>query len=291
MKAKLEVPYCTGRETPIIDLPKGACDSHFHIFDPVHFPYKESDVRNQPPATVDCYRMLMRHLGTERCVIVTPSCYGTDNSCTISALRQFGECARAIVVIDENTPMDTLKKWNEYGVRGIRFNLVSGSEDQLNFALALSEKVSELGWHTQFLMAPDTTVKMAKQLHQYPTTLVFDHMGNLPVDIGIKHEAYEVLLSLMREGKAYVKLSAYYMNSKRDDMQDMISIGRAYLKDAPERLLWGSDWPHHNRWYTHNAMPDDAYLLDEVMKGYDTDAIKERIFVKNPEELFGFKAQ
>ncbi len=288
MKERIEVPYCTGREVPVIDLPANACDTHFHIFDPVHFPYKESDVRNQPPATVDCYRMLMRHLGTQRCVIVNPSCYGTDNSCTISALRQLGDCARAIVVIDENTPMEQLRQWNEYGARGIRFNLVSGSEDQIKQARRLSEKVAELGWHTQFFMAADIAVRMEKELRDYPTQIVLDHMGHLPADTGIRHEAYEIILSLMREKKAYVKLSGYYLNSKQEDMADMIEIGRAFLADAPDRLLWGTDWPHHNRWYLHKAMPDDAYMLDAVMKGYDTNEIKERIFVKNPEELFGF---
>ncbi len=118
MKERIEVPYCSGREVPVFDLPKNACDTHFHIFNPVHFPYKQEDVRNQPPATVDCYQMLMRHMGIERCVIVNPSCYGVDNSCTISALRQFGDCARAIVVIDKDTPMKLLKKWDEYGVKG-----------------------------------------------------------------------------------------------------------------------------------------------------------------------------
>ena len=289
MKERIEVPYCSGREVPVFDLPKNACDTHFHIFDPVHFPYKSEDVRNQPPATVDCYRMLMRHMGIERCVIVNPSCYGVDNSCTISALRQFGDCARAGVVIDKDTPMDLLKKWDEDGVKGIRFNLVSGSLEQMEQAMSLSEKVAKLGWHTQFFMSPDITVKMEKELQSYPTAVVLDHMGHLPADIGIRHEAYEIMLSLIHAKKAYVKLSGFYINSRQKDLGDMLEIGQSFMKDAPEGLLWGTDWPHHHCWYRHEPMPDDAYMLDGIMQGCDSECIQEQILVKNPELLYGFK--
>lgn len=289
MKERIEVPYCSGREVPVFDLPKNACDTHFHIFNPVHFPYKQEDVRNQPPATVDCYQMLMRHMGIERCVIVNPSCYGVDNSCTISALRQFGDCARAIVVIDKDTPMKLLKKWDEYGVKGIRFNLVSGSMEQMEQAMSLSKKVAKLGWHTQFFMSPDITVKMEKELQSYPTAVVLDHMGHLPADVGIRHEAYEIMLSLIRAKKAYVKLSGFYINSRQKDLGDMLEIGQSFMKDAPEGLLWGTDWPHHHCWYRHEPMPDDAYMLDGIMQGCDSEGIKEQIFVKNPELLYGFK--
>ena len=187
MKERIEVPYCSGREVPVFDLPKNACDTHFHIFNPVHFPYKQEDVRNQPPATVDCYQMLMRHMGIERCVIVNPSCYGVDNSCTISALRQFGDCARAIVVIDKDTPMKLLKKWDEYGLNGIGFNLVGGSMEQMEQAMSLGEKVAKLGWLTRFFISPVLTEKMEKELQSYQPAVVLDHMGHLPEDVGIRH--------------------------------------------------------------------------------------------------------
>ena len=185
--------------------------------------------------------------------------------------------------------MKLLKKWDEYGVKGIRFNLVSGSMEQMEQAMSLSEKVAKLGWHTQFFMSPDITVKMEKELQSYPTAVVLDHMGHLPADVGIRHEAYEIMLSLIRAKKAYVKLSGFYINSRQKDLGDMLEIGQSFMKDAPEGLLWGTDWPHHHCWYRHEPMPDDAYMLDGIMQGCDSEGIKEQIFVKNPELLYGFK--
>lgn len=287
MKEKIQVPYSTGREPSQLNTHYKICDTHFHIFDPVHFPYKESDTRNQPPATVDCYRLLMRRTGIERCVIVNPSCYGTNNDCTISALRQFGDCARAVAVIDDSITMDTLRTWDQFGVRGIRFNLVSGSEDMLNNALSLSEKIALLGWNTAFYMNPEVIIRFSKKLEQYPTTIVFDHMGHLPPDNGVRHEAYAFILSLLKSKKAYVKLSGFYLNSEQPDLGDTLAIGKSYIHDCPEGLVWGTDWPHHNRWIHQKPMPDDVYMLDSLM-GNIPDEVRKMILCDNPAKLYDF---
>ncbi len=288
IKEKLQVPYCTGRDVPFFDMPEKACDTHFHIFDPIHFPYKKDDERNQPPATVDCYRLLMRHLGIERCVIVNPSCYGLDNSCTISAVRQLGDCARGVVVIDKNTSFDLLRQWNEYGIRGIRFNIVSGDEKMMDNARKISEKTAKLGWHTVLYISPDLIVKLKKELQDFPCQIVFDHMLHLSPDTGIKHEAFEIGLDLMNAKKAYVKLSGFYITAKKNDYSDLFAISKAFIEKNPDRLLWGTDWPHHYCYIHQKNMPDDSYMLDSVMASITSQDIIEKILIKNPAKLYGF---
>ena len=287
MQEQLQVPYSSGRAPSSFQMPAGACDTHFHIFDPIRFPYKDSDTRNQPPATVDCYRLFKRRTGVERSVIVTPSCYGFDNSCTLSALRELGASARAVVVIDESVPMDTLRRWDEWGVRGIRFNVVGGTEETISNALRLSERVSTLGWHTDFYLSADLLVHLEATLNDYPTPVVIDHMGSLSKDTGLRHAAYDLMLALMRQGKGYVKVSGFYLNSHEPDYADTLAAAKALIDEVPERILWGSDWPHHACWYRRLPMPDDARLVDAVFHGVAPEHCRQ-ILTENPAVLYGF---
>ena len=126
---EIQVPYSSGRQVPSIKIPPLACDCHHHIYDPVRFPYLPTDTRNQPPATVDAYRLLQQRLGLTRNVIVTPSAYGFDNSCTLDALKQMGSKARAEVVVDTSITDAELKRMHSLGVRGIRFNIATGASN------------------------------------------------------------------------------------------------------------------------------------------------------------------
>ena len=151
----IQVPYCTGRNNPSHEIPAGACDCHHHIYDPVRFPYRPEDVRNQPPADVACYRLLQKKLGTTRNVIVQPSAYALDNRCTLDALQTMGkENTRAVVVIDNTVTDEELREMDNMGVKGLRFNLNSGGgPSKLDEIRTLAERVAPMGWSISFFMA------------------------------------------------------------------------------------------------------------------------------------------
>lgn len=288
-KKGIQVPYSTGRNYPLLTIPKNACDSHHHIFNPVEFPYLDTDVRNQPPATVDAYRMLQKKLGLTRNVIVTSSAYGTDNGCTLDALQKMGENARAVVVIDNSISDEELRRMNEMGVRGIRFNITRGGSDDVDMIGKLAERIAGYGWHICFWMSADMTVSLAGFLNSLPCPVVFDHRGHLPAEEGVRHKAFGVITDMMKQGKAYVKLSALYHDSRHADYHDTIAVGKAYVEASPEQVLWGTDWPHPSEYTAKKDMPNDASLLDAVLFQAGSNENVEKILVTNPERLFGFK--
>lgn len=284
----IQVPYSTGRNYPKLTMPEHACDSHHHIFNPVQFPYSDTDVRNQPPATVDVYQMLQKKLGLTRNVIVTPSAYGTDNSCTMDALRQMGKNARAVVVVDESISDDELKRMDQAGVRGIRFNVSRGSSCDEGMIRRMADRIAGLEWSMDFWMSADTTVEKARVLEELPCTVVFDHRGHLPADQGVRHEAFSIICELMKKEKVYVKLSALYHDSTEADHSDTIAVGRAYVDACADQVIWGTDWPHPSEFSAKRDMPNDADLLDALAVQAPDEADRKKILVDNPARLFRF---
>ena len=285
----MQVPYSTGRNYPLLTIPENSCDSHHHIFNPVEFPYVDTDVRNQPPATVDAYRMLQKKLGLTRNVIVTPSAYGTDNRCTLDALKKMGKNARAVVVVDDKITDKELEQMNQMGVRGIRFNITRGGSGDEETIRTLAERIAGLGWHVCFWMSADTTVNFADFLKSLPCPVVFDHRGHLPADTGTAHKAFRIITDMMQEGKAWVKLSALYHDSRYADFHDTIAVGKAYVNEAPDQVLWGTDWPHPSEYTAKKDMPNDADLLDALLFQAESMENVKKILVTNPERLFGFE--
>lgn len=286
----LQVPYSAGRKLPSIEIPEYACDAHHHIYDPVRFPYVPEDVRNQPPATVDAYRLVQKKLGTRRNVIVQPSAYGTNNRCTLDALQQMGGDARGVVVIDESISEAQLESMHKLGVRGIRFNIATGASNDRSSIQRLAERVHAFGWHVQFWMSAKETVAMEAFLQQLPNRLVFDHRGHLPQPDGIGHPAYAVICGLVDQGKAWVKLSGLYIDTNQGEpnYSDTVSVGNSFVAHAPERVVWGTDWPHPSVFSERRPWPDDANMLDLLAVQAPDPAIRHKILVENPEELYGF---
>lgn len=287
----IQVPYSAGRKRPKIKVPNNACDSHHHIYDPVRFPYLPTDVRNQPPATVDAYRLLQKRLGLVRNVIVTPSAYGTDNRCTLDALKQMGSNARGVVVVDNSISDEELQNMHRLGVRGIRFNISTGGSDDRNMIRSLSRRVNELDWHVQFWMSAKDTIEMEDLLVSLPSPIVFDHRGHIPQPEGITHPAFRVICNLIDKGKTWVKLSGLYQDTKVGDptYTDTVEVGKAYVEYAPERMVWGTDWPHPTIFSERKPWPDDAGMLDLLAEQAPGEAVRERILVYNPAVLYGFK--
>lgn len=287
---RIESPFSTGDRRPSLRAPRLACDSHIHILDP-RFPVTEG-WRGEPvnEATVSAYRRFQARIGTERTVIVTPSTYGTDNRATLDALDQFGPSARGVVVIDCDAPPPDLDALADQGVCGIRVNFVSpqpwGTSDQRRL-VATARIAADLGWHVQVYARADQLAAMAPTLAALPCDLVIDHLGFIDPSEGVAAEGHAVILGLLARGRTWVKLSGAYISSRSGapSYADLLSIARSYVEAAPDRLVWGSDWPHRGQ---AGNLPDDAALLDLLLQWAADPADQRRILVDNPAALYGF---
>lgn len=288
--AGLQVPYPAGQGFPSINVPKNACDCHHHIYDPIRFPYVPEDRRKQPPATVDAYKLLQKRLGLMRNVIIQPSAYGFDNTCTLDALRQMGGEARAVVVINEKVTDGELQQMHTLGVRGIRLNIATGAANDRGVIMNLARRVDAYGWHVQFWMSAKDTTLMESFLHELPNQIVFDHRGHIPQPEGVAHPAFRVICNLIEKDKAWVKLSGLYQDSNIGEptYADSVKVGRAFVEFSPERMLWGTDWPHPTIFTARQPWPDDANMLDLLAEQTPDESVRNRIFVENPEKLYGF---
>ena len=282
------VPHSAGTRAPKLAAPTGACDCHMHIFDP-RFSPSPHWTRRPPNAPLHAYRAFQRRIGTTRAVIVNPSTYGTDNRCTLDALAKIGATARGVAVVDASVPHVELMRMADLGVCGIRVNFVSPQSWGITTAAmleTLAKRVADLGWHVQVFTLGDQIVQMADVLQRLPSPLVIDHLGRLPQPAGVEHAAFGIMRRLLDQGRTWMKLSGAYMDTKvgAPGYSDVSAVARAFVETAPERMVWGSDWPHT----TAEETPDDAVLFDLLADWAPDDATRHRILVDNPAALYGF---
>ncbi|MFD2753871.1 amidohydrolase family protein [Comamonas terrae] len=283
------VPHSTGLNRPVQMPPPLACDSHMHIFDP-RFAPSPHWTRQPPDAPVAAYRLLQQRLGTQRAVVVTPSTYGTDNACTLDALAQLGDSARGVAVVAHDVGDAELDLLAARGVCGLRVNFVtpqSWGKTTQQMLTTLAGKVQRLGWHIQVFVHPEQLVQLASVLAALPVPLVVDHLGRIDPAEGTRGLAYDALRRLLDGGNTWVKLSGAYMRSTvhGPSYADTLPLGRALVRAAPERLVWGSDWPHTTE---VPGSVNDADLVDLLAAWAVTPATLERILVDNPAHLYGF---
>ena len=282
------VPHSVGLNRPARPLPPLACDSHMHIFDP-RFAASPHWKRQPPDAPVAAYRQLQQRLGTQRTVVVTPSTYGTDNACTLDALDQLGDGARGVAVVAQDVGDAELDRLHARRVRGLRVNFVtpqSWGETTPQMLATLARKAARLPlWHIQVFMHPEQIVALESVLAALPVPLVIDHLGRIDPDGGPSADGYGALRRLLDGGNTWVKLSGAYMRSTAPAYADTLVLAQALVRAAPERLVWGSDWPHTT------AAPgtvNDADLVDLLRAWAGSDAAMDRILVDNPARLYGF---
>jgi predicted TIM-barrel fold metal-dependent hydrolase len=290
--------------TPVnFDVPAHACDTHTHIFgDPRRFAFATPRQYTPEPASVAETRALHRALHVERIVIVQPSVYGTDNSCTLDGMKQLGAIARGVAVIDEKTPESALDEMARAGIRGIRINLeTSGETDpaisRQRFTAAV-ERINNRKWHIQIYTRLSVIESLKDQVAGAPMPVVFDHFGGAQASLGVGQPGFSTLLSLVRTGKAYVKISgAYRSSTKAPDYPDVAPLAKALIAANPQRILWGSDWPHPDsaqvpgRKVTDIAplsQIDDGALLNQLPNWAPDAAVRKIILVDNPAKLYGF---
>ena len=283
------VPFSSGTAPPRSEVPAQACDSHIHIFS-TRFPasphWKGEAVSD---SDVPAYRLFQKRIGTSRAVVVTPSTYGVDNRATLDGVAQLGGSARAVVVVDAEIADAELKRMADEGAVGIRVNFVTPQSWGATTAERLqtmAKKIAPLGWHVQVYMTADQIVEHETVLSGLPTTLVIDHLGRLPPATGTDHRADAVIRRLLDGGRTWMKLSGAYLNTAvgPPDYPDASRVARAFAAAAPERMVWGSDWPHRGE----KHMPDDAALFDLLARWAPDEATRRRILVDNPATLYGF---
>ncbi len=287
--AQQPVPNTTGTGPAKVKAPANATDCHMHIYDPRFAESNPRPGRNPTNATVSDYRLLQKRTGTTRVVVVQPRNYATDNRVTVDALKQLGASARGVAVVHPTITDAELKNLNEAGIRGIRFSL-GGANAVVTWDMVepLSKRVNELGWHVQFNVDGEDIAAHADLLRRLPSQMVFDHLGHPPLPAGIDHPSHAVLRGLLDRGRTWIKLSGAYSNSKigPPDYPEATKTAQAFVKAAPERLVWGSDWPHPSE--QNGTLPDDALLFDLLAAWAPDEATRKRILVDNPENLYGF---
>jgi predicted TIM-barrel fold metal-dependent hydrolase len=289
------VPNSAGTNRPKLKAPPNACDCHMHIYDPERFPFAAAPnlaammaSRHFTVATVSEYRLLQKRNGTTRVVVVTPTNYVTDNRCTLDAVAQMAPNARGIAVVHPDVTDAELKRMHEGGIRGIRFTVFDPATavTSIDMIEPLAKRINELGWHVQLHMRGDQIVENADMLVRLPSPVVFDHMGRMPLPAGTDYPAFKIILRMMDKGRTWVKLAGPYLNTKigPPTYADATKIAQAWVKAAPERVVWGSDWPHP----TEKEKPNDALIFDLLSEWAPDKKVRHRILVENPQALYGF---
>jgi predicted TIM-barrel fold metal-dependent hydrolase len=284
-------------------VPAGACDCHTHVFgDPKRFPLVAGRTYTPEPASVAEMRAMHRALHTTRVVVVQPSVYGTDNACTLDAIRQLGPGARGVAVIDDATPDAALDDLEHHGIRGIRINLATAGQSDPEVGRrrfdAAVRRVNNRRWHIQIYTQLSVIQAMHQDLVASPVPVVFDHFGGAQAAPGTGQAGFDVLLDLVRSGRAYVKISAPYRGSTRaPDYEDMGPLAKALVAANVQRILWGTDWPHPDTSQGGGRKPTDISPLRQVDDGrvFNQFAIwvpkqteRSTILVENPKVLYGF---
>jgi 2-pyrone-4,6-dicarboxylate lactonase len=283
---------------PDFKSPPAGCDCHFHVFGPAgRYPYNQADLRYAPPvAPVEDYLALAKKLGIERFVFVQPSAYGRDNRCMLDAMREVGAAnCRGIVDIDENAPDAELERLDALGVRGVRINVPPVKPHEAGFAAKLLPRIgrlagrcAEIGWQLDFLTPGWLTAELMPTLAKLNLDFTVAHFGMFFARDGVKQPGFRHLLELLRSGErhCWVKLAGVYRLSAAAGFADVAPMARALIETAPDRLIWGSDYPH----LSFAEKVGTVELWNLLGKWAPDQATRHRILLDNPQALFKFRA-
>jgi D-galactarolactone isomerase len=270
---------------PRLKAPPGACDTHMHIYE-ARFEFAPTATIKPPPAPVSAYRKIQEQLGLERVVVVQPSGYGFDNTCTLEAVVALGTDARCVVVPRPDASDAELTKLNAAGARSVRYFMLPSGVLSWDTLEPMAARIAPLGWNINLQLDGRVLAQYEAMLSRLPCTLVIDHNGKFLDPVGVDHPGFRTLLRLVDGGRCYVKLSAPYETSKLGPPHyaDVGVLARALVKANPERCLWASNWPHPNQ----NPQPSSATMLDLLLEWADDEVTRHKILVDNPARLYGF---
>ena len=273
--------------TPAYRMPPGACDAHCHVFGPAdRFPYAPDRAYTPPDAPYEGLVRLHRVLGVERAVIVHASCHGSDMRVTLDGIARSGGAMRGVAVVDPGVTDADLAALDAGGIRGVRFNFVKhlgGMPDMAFFERVLAQ-VEPLGWHAVLHLDAEDVVELAPRIARIRVPFVIDHMGRVKAKGGLDQPPFRQLLELVRNPLAWVKIcGAERVSSSGAPFRDAVPFARALVDAAPDRVLWGTDWPHPN---IAGDMPNDGDLVDLLAEAVEDEAARRRVLVDNPARLY-----
>lgn len=281
---------------PSWTLPQGACDTHAHVFGPPHlFPYAEKRRYTPPAAPVEHYQNMMKITGLSRVVFVTPTAYGHDNRVILNAIATLGDAARGIANIDSSFDDAALQALAEGGMRGARFHLMKDRPGSVEHLREHLPKLQKLDWVLDLHVDPPDFLEHEAFIRTLPGVTIIDHMARVRGKDGLDQPAFKLLLDLLKDDRFWVKLCSFDKISGVPQARvpgslpylDMVPFAQAVIGVAPDRVLWGTDWPHGNT-FTPGRTPNEGDLLDVLAVIAPDDDTRRRILVENPARLFGF---
>ena len=282
------MPPDNDTKTPLFKAPPRSCDAHCHVFGPHDiFPYAESAKYWPPDADKHALKRMHEKLGIERAVLVQASCHGTDNRAMIDAIKSSNGAYRGVCIANESFSENDFQDLHDGGVRGVRFNFVKhlGGAPDLDKMKIVLDRVKPLDWHLVIHVNAEDILQYQTFFDQIQMEIVVDHMGRVPTSEGVGQQAYKVLCEFMQRDNWWVKVCGSERIAIAPPFYDAVPYAQGLVEIAPDRIIWGTDYPHPN---IKKHMPNDADLLDLVpLIARDAD-LQKKILVDNPARLYGF---
>ena len=283
---------------PCFTPPPNSCDTHFHIFGPPElFPFLSTHEYTPPAAPLEHYLKMAAVIGMERAVVVQPSVHGLDNSATLDAIAKSGGRVRGVARIDDKTPKAELQKLHDGGVRGVRFNLLDRPQGNVKLDVLdrCVEHIAEFGWSVDLHIDTKNLLEQERRIRALPIPVVIDHIARVKPVEGLNQPAFQLLLDLMKSKNVWVKVSGAdkICNTKVHSyfglpFVEAIPFARAVIAAAPDRVIWGTDWPHSNN-FAPGHTPNDGDLVDLLAEFALDETTRRKILVDNPAALYGFE--
>ena len=282
------LPPDPNTRTPIFRAPPGACDCHAHVFGPSsEFPYVEQRSFTPPDALVDTYLRMLDTIGVDRAVLVQGSVHGTDNSLVARAVSSSPNRLRGVAVIGPDSHDSDIQALHKLGFRGTRLSTVVKGTPGFEHLQTIASKVKPYGWHiVVHVNKSEELTALAPELIATGCPLLIDHIARVRLEDGVKSSGFKTLLQLLDRGNCWVKISGQHrMSYQSYPWEDMLPLVHGVIEARPDRVLWGSDWPHPNQF---DEMQNDGDLLDAFAQWVPNLALRQQILVVNPSELYEF---
>ena len=273
--------------TPRLKVPPLACDTHAHILGPPErFPYVPDRSYTPPDAVPSSYLRMLGTLGIERMVVVQASCYGENNDRAVAAVAELGpKRACGVAMVGAAVTAAELRRLDDAGIRATRFITTAKGGPTLDQLPEVARKVAPFGWHIEMYVPPAVWPAVLPVVAALPVPVVFDHMGGMMADTPVDDPVFRRILSLLESGRCWTKLTGYRPSRAGPPSADVAALARLFLSHAPDRCVWGSDWPHTN---LEGYMPDDGDLLDLLADWAPDAALRHKVLVDNPAMLYRF---
>jgi predicted TIM-barrel fold metal-dependent hydrolase len=282
---------------PLYAPPANSCDSHFHVFGPPEvFPFLSTHEYTPPAAPLEHYHKMLAVIGIERAVVVQPSVHGLDNSATLDAIKNSHGKFRGVGRIDDTTSKDELRRLHSAGIRGVRFNLLDRPRGNIKLDVLerCIENIVEFGWSLDLHIDMKNLLAQEKRIRGCPVPVIIDHIARVKPAEGLKQAGFQLLLDLMRLNHVWTKVSGADKICQTQvhayfglPFFEVIPYAQAVIAVAPDRVIWGTDWPHSNN-FAPGHTPNDGDLVDLLAQFAPEEPTRKKILVDNPAALYGF---